>query len=206
MGTIEARALGAGTTVTISGREFQLQPLTLRTLQELQQEALASYKRDTLRSWKENAEALGLPDMGAALAAKLDEVSRWSISDLPKKPSWSLGKADPTEKAFSWAKERFGIEPDTPEAARMLAESALDGGLLTAKEAAGMFSDPPIMALIAYDGWWVTGCYEGICAMVHAALGRNGVTRAEVASWPLADLMRAAKTVESLTAPQMGNS
>ena len=88
MGEREARALGAGKILTIGEQEYTLSPVTVRDLCELEREALRSYKRQFLETFRDSFDLLPEDEGLKLLREKLEEAARWTLDDLPKRKAF----------------------------------------------------------------------------------------------------------------------
>lgn len=205
----EARALGTGTTIHVGGKDYEVKPITLGLLQQLQREAVASYKKGVIATYTENMDVLG-PSGPAILEKKLDELSGMQIDDLPKREAYATDHLPVTDKLKERLEEEFGDDnipkyPDTKLLA--LLATALDQTLITVEEAEALTGKKPIKSRIPYDSWWVTASYDGMIAMIHTSLSQaQEVDREEIGKWPVTDIAEVARTVEAITAPNMGNT
>lgn len=198
-----ARAVGAGAVIAVNGKEYRLAPLGLRQLQEIQKAALRSFKTQYLQTYIDN-EAI-LPR--GTIEDKLDEVARWDINDLPSRIVYDVAGVPINDEL----RERLrAIYPDMVEESSesSLLATALDTKEITATEVYELTDVKPRKGLVSYDLWWITARFDGQCVFVWASLQKNHpeVTAEEVANWPMAKLVEASRTVESITSPAVGNT
>ncbi len=204
MGDLESRVVGAGVPFIVNGREFNLRPLTLRGLQQLQQEALRSYRQSYLRTYRDSIEDLGVPpDM---LDRKMDEAARWTVADLPKMAAYSAAGCPVTDDLRSLVDGQVGAKQRTDDQVRMVITSLLDQGRIKLDDVVAACGVEPARGYVNYDAWWITGCFEGMTAMVHASIGDQGVTRQDIGNWSVDTLSQMSRVIETLTAPAVGNS
>ncbi len=206
MGTeAEARAVGAGVPVEINGIEYRLSPISIRSLCELEREALRYYKNQYLRTFIDSAE---LVDGGDDLISKkMEEVARWELDDLPKKDVYDVSSVPVTKKARNWAKQ-FREDATTDEQVLAILQHALHEGMLTSDEVTKLTGKKPAMLSVRYDQWWTTGTTEGKSALVRASLRKEhgDVSKEEVQAWSNVNLIKVANLAEQLTAASVGNS
>ena len=212
MGEREARALGAGTTLKVGGKEYKLRPVTVQYLCDLEREALEFYKQEYLKTYFDHLSKLG--ERGQTmLEKKLDEVASWSLDDLPKKRAYGVNRIPITAKLKKWALEfrsEVGGATDeelTDDQIRGLVSTALDRERLkpeTVKELTGRF---PQQGNVRYDQWWVTGTMEGMVSFIFASICQEhkDVTKEEIKGWDAASVFEGAREVEKITVPSMGN-
>ena len=215
-GDREARALAAGDSVIIAddeGREttFRLRPITAQHLCDMERDALRSYKRQYLSTYSEN------PDLIAALlgdasretiARKIEEVAGWGLEQLPRKTSYDAASLPITAEARALIAARQGEAPPDDDACRAILGWMLDSGDLSPDEAGKVCGRRPKSATVRYDQWWVTARIEGMVAFIAASVryDRPDVTREQVARWPVAKIVEAARAVERLSVPDLGNT
>lgn len=204
MGDREARALGAGSTIAVNGKDYRLAPITMKLLHELQREALRSYKRQYLQTFVDNVEML--PE--GMLEKKMEQVARWDVASLPSHTAYSAVSVPITDELEKRLRELFGEElPESTTGKQALLSTALDQGNITAKEVTELAGVAPKSGRVPYDMWWVTATHEGQITFVWASLQQNHptLTRDEVGRWPIQKIMEAARLVETITTPDLGN-
>ena len=129
-----ARAVGAGDEVTVKGKTYRVSPITIQELQEIQRQAIRSYKRDYLASYAENLDLLPEDAREGRLEAKLDEVSRWDVGDLPVKMAYDVSKVKINDKLQKLLAEEYGDLPDTEAGKRAVLATALDAEVVTMQQ------------------------------------------------------------------------
>jgi len=208
MGDAEARVVGAGDVISVNGKEITLAPIDMKQLYELQRAALSYYKREYLSTYAENLDLLPKKQASGLLEAKLEEVAKWDSSNLPLKMSFDIRNFEVTDKLKKRLEGIYGDIPDGQSAKTAVLSTALDSGEIKPEEVERLTGKKPRRVRIPYDMWWVTAVFDGMVAFVHASVSVNsqGITRDEVGRWPLAKVMEAARVVESLTAPVLGNT
>ena len=205
--------MGAGKTVELGGKEYTISPITMGRLQELQRDAVASYKRTILTTYADNLDLLG--DVGEKLLReKLEQIAQYDVDDLPKKIAYDVSVIEINEAMQTKLTDLFTDDlADRDEKkegevnwSAMLAV-ALDQESITAAEVKEITGRGPTPVKIAYDAWWVTGSYEGMISLVRASIRQHHpeITKEEIKDWPMADLAHVAREVEAITAPAMGN-
>lgn len=202
----EARATGAGASFEVNEKTYTLRPLTLRQLQEVQREALRTYKRQILQTYSDSVEFLANGQQ--LLEKKIEEISRWDISDIPAKTSYDLRGAVESDAVKEWIETKYGRLPESRGVKMHMLSMALDTGDVTKEELEKIAGTKIATFRIAYDNWWVSSTLEGMTAFVWASVGgtQAGVSIEEIRSWPVNKLTDAATLVESITAPDMGNT
>ena len=208
----ESRAMGAGTAITVDGKEYTLRPVTVQHLCDLEREALRYYRRQVLQTYRDNADLLG-DRADELIAKKFEEVSSLSLDDLPKKTAHDASKLPMTDVAKQWAEEfRQEIGGDQSEEldegkVRVLIVTALDQERITAKHVQKMTGRRPALAKVRYDQWWITGCFEGMVSFIHSSVKQDHpeVTKRDIGTWPISAIFESAREVESITAPNLGN-
>lgn len=210
MAEAEARVLGAGTTITVNGKEVELSPVNLGRLAELQQMAVDYWKREYLRSYATNLDLL--PDRERAtelLERKLDEVARMGVDDLPTKKVYDVRLCDVSgDKIAAQLTELYEEVPKDERTRKALLSTALDAGDLTAGAVERLCGVRPRIVSSPYDSWWVTATRAGQVAFVWSSVRvkQPGITKDDVQAWPIPKLVEAANVVERLTAPAVGNT
>jgi len=204
---VEARAVAAGSRLKILGVEYRLEPLTLQSLQEVQQAAFKSFKRDYLQTYQENISLLEPEQRVGLIERKLEEVARWAMSEMPSQRAYSAANCEITEAARKWAESKYESTDLSDMTIRNLLTTALDSKEIAPAAVALMCGTPPLTGMIPFDLWWATASREGMLTFVHASLlqTHKKITRETIASWPLVDLVIAAREIESLTKPVAGN-
>lgn len=217
-----ARALGAGDTINIPGKNgstktYKLRPVSARQLCELERAALKYYKRLYLETYKENLDLLDGSAGQDFLEKKLEQVAKWSIDDCPFKDAHDVSKLEATPKLKEWAVNTFQYEEET-EAKKeskeekdqpylILVKQALDNGQITPREVKKLSGKFPIRGRVRYDMWWVTGSFDGMVQMTKSALApeHRDVSVEEISNWPFAKLIEAAQIADKLSAAALGN-
>lgn len=203
----ESRALAAGRTIEVEGVEYRLRPITVQHLCDLEEDALDNFKRQYLKTFRDNADLLG-DDAKELLVKKVDEVGRWSISDLPQKDAYDTGRVPVTAKVRKWVAENWEEVPETDVGIRALLANALDTGRITARGLERLAGKRPLHGRVRYDQWWVTASMNGQIAFIVSSVRYDHpkVTKREVRNWPLVKITEAARIVESLSSAAMGNT
>ena len=208
MADAEARALGAGNTIDVDGKQYKILPIGMRQLHEVQRTAVGYYKREYLRTYAENMDFLP-PDRAADLIErKMEEVARWDVGDLPVKMAYDVRGVPLNAKLVDALETEYGELPEGDGAKYAVLSSALDAGKIDADQVEKLTKVRPRRLRVPYDTWWVTACYEGMITFILTSLRASHpeATAAEVGAWPLPKIMEAARIVEGLTAPAVGNT
>lgn len=203
-----ARAVGAGDTVDVKGKTYRASPITIQELQEIQRLAIRSYKREYLTSYAENLDLLPEEMRQGKLDAKMDEVSKWDIGDLPVKTAFDVSKVQFSPELEELLSKVFGDLPETEAGKKAVLATALDSEEVTIQQVKQLTGCQPRKGRIPYDTWWITAKLDGIVAMTWAALHANHpeLKKDEVARWPFPKLAEVARLAESLTSPDLGNT
>lgn len=207
MGDDLSRVVGAGQTLTINGKDYKLKPICMRLLMEIQQECVRDYKREYLRTFTDNADILG--DQGLAmLSSQTMEVAGWTIDNLPQKWGYDTSPLPVTKQLRGRVAEEMGQDPKDDKRIRAFVSAMLEMGTITSEEVAKLAGKSPRKVRVPYDAWWSTGTYTGMSWLVWSSISQSdqSVTREEVLNWPIASLIEAARIVESLTSPAVGNT
>lgn len=206
------RALGApgAETVTIAGKECTPRPLGARELAEVHRICLDDFKRQYLKTYTDNFDLLPRKKRDAMLAEEFRRVARWIVEDLPKRTAHNPDRIALTPKLKKRVTEAFGLngEARDDESYRTLAVGALDEGLIDADEYATIAGEPPPAVKVGYVNWWITGCFDGMVALVWVGFKDSGVTRDEIAAEfgkNRAMISELARNIEGLSAAAVGN-
>lgn len=202
----EARVLGATQTITANGKTYTLYPLSMGTLASVQRAALRSYKRQYLETFIDMQSIL--PE--GRLETKLEEVARWDIKNLPQRLACSCKDVPITDAIDEKLVAIFGdvaLSQKSTAAKQQLLATAVDREDISTDEIAQLTGVRPRTAYVPYDMWWITAVHEGHIAFVHASLteGSPNIPLSEVEKWSPFELITAARIVEGITRPAMGN-
>ncbi len=205
-----ARAIGAGHTLEVEGKEYDLVPLTMRGLMAVQREAVNYYKRQVLQSYTENADLLPEDMRREFIAEKFSEITRWDVSDCPTHEAFSYADIEVTQPLLIWLQGEYPaleISIEDADRIKVLIGAALDAGELSKTDYIQMCGKLPPKAKIPYDTWWVSSVQEGQLAMLRQSVLKDGepITSEELQTWPTHSVIEACKAVELLTIPEMGN-
>ncbi len=208
MANAEARALGACDTVKVKGQEYRPSPISMKELQEIQRQAVRSFKREYLTSYAENLDLLPETIRQEKLDAKMDEVSKWDIGDLPVKMAYDVTRIKWTKKLDELLVQEYGDMPETDAGKRAVLATALDAGTVSLDQIQRLTGTKPRRGRIPYDSWWITAKFEGIIMMAWVSLRPEHpeLTKDEVAGWPIPKLAETARLAERLTAPALKNT
>lgn len=205
MGRREARAVAAGDAIDVKGKRFTLRPICIQHLCDLERESLRFFKQEFLTSYQENVKLLQNPD--GLLERKIDEASRWDLTDLPRKEVFNVSRIPVTEKTRNWLTEKFGELPEADAGCHALLELALSNGDLTPFELKELTGKSPSRVKIRYDQWWVTSTYAGMVSFIATSLRyeHSDITREQVGQWSISKIAEAARKVEEITTADLGN-
>jgi len=203
-----ARVLGSGETLIVDGKEFHISPIELRQLHEVQREAIKFYKRQYLQTYADNLDLLDNGSAASLMEKKLEEAARWDISDLPVKVAYDVTKIPINEKLKAELEDEFGELPDEETGQKALLSTALDSEKISGNKVKSLTGRWPHKVNIPYDTWWVTASYDGMITFVWASIQINHpeMTKAQVSGWSMAKIIEAARMVERLTVPAVGNT
>ncbi len=201
-----ARALGAASplTVTIGGKECHVRPLGMKELTELQREALEYYRRQYLQTYALGLSLMPGDDGKKLFQDKLEEAARWDVDSLPRKTVYDPSRVKPTDELK--VKLREVLEPETEPSDdmwRRMAASVLNQEMLSEADYQQLTGEKAPAVRIAYDSWWVTGCYEGMITFAWKCFQHNGVTKDQVAEalTGMGKLAEVTREIERLSAP-----
>jgi hypothetical protein len=202
----EARALGAGETIEVDGKQYKLRPIRIQRLCDLERDALRYHKRQVLETYRDNMDLLGDACTSGLMEKKLQEVSEWGVSDLPKKEVYDASNVPVNDKVKLWVKENYDMEPHD-FVCQMLLTVGLDRGKISLEQVKEMTGSSPRRGVVRYDQWWITASYEGMVAFVHSSIRDDHpeLTKEDIGRWSPAKLVEAAKIAENLTTASMGN-
>jgi len=202
----EARVLGAGDTLTVKEKEFRILPIGMQQLTEVQRHAVAYYKREYLRTFAENLDLFPAEKADGLLEQKLEEVARWDVGDLPVKMSYDVSST-PIDTLSAELTAIYGELPAGEFTRRALLATALDSGKITPDTVEAVSGIRPGRARVPYDTWWITAVYDGMITFVWASMkiSHPELTKKDISNWSLAKIIEAARMVERLTAPALGN-
>lgn len=209
-----ARMVGAGSSesVTINGKECFPRPLTLVELTEIERDCLKMCKRRVIETFSENADLLPESIREARLIEKMDEVSTWDLSNLPKKWTYDPRSIVVTPELTQWLERELNFKPgmypkDKLELVKArLVVTALDEERMTIEEYKKLSPQShPRKYAVGYVEWWITGSLEGISTLVWKCF-QHQCTREEVMTEMMknpAIMRNAACEIEALTAPAL---
>jgi hypothetical protein len=207
----EQRALGVGGTITVREKKYELSPIAVQHLCNLEKESLRYYKRQFLQTFADNADLLG-ENSQDIITKKMEEAAVWDLDDLPKKTAYDVSHVPVTEKLREWAKA-FQVEIDgekselTDVKIRAMLSTALDQEKVKREEVKAMAGKFPVQGKVRYDQWWVTGSMEGMVSFLLSSIQYKHpeVTEKEVKEWPISSIFEGAREVESITSPNLKN-
>jgi hypothetical protein len=204
----EARVLGAGSTIEVNGKEFKILPIGMQQLHEIQRAAVEYYKREYLSTYSKNFDLLPKDHAAQLLERKFDEAAKWDVGDLPIKLAYSVRSVPLNEKLVALLEEEYGELPDGETGKRAVLATALDTEKINSKQVEKLTGARPQRARVPYDTWWVTALYDGMITFVWTSLKQSHpeVTKEIIGNWPLSKIVEAARLVEEITAPALGNT
>lgn len=208
----ESRAMGTGRKIVVAGKEYMLRPVVVQQLCDLEQEALQFFCRQVLKTYTANADLLG-DRADALIAQKFEEVSRLTLDEVPMKSAYDVSSLPITNKMLKWVTKfgkevgAIGEEKLTDRQAKILLVTALDQEKISVEDVEDMVGNKPAKGRVRYDQWWITGCIDGMVSFILSSLRQEhpDLTREDVGKWPVAAVFETSRTVENLTAPNLGN-
>jgi len=240
-GDKESRMLGAGDTIDVTEhysngkskkKTYTLRPVRVRELLELEREALKSYKKEYLTTFKENSVVFD-GDKDKILRDEVARVGKWSLADLPQRDAFSLDSIEVSDKLINWTIETCGIdfseeqgesgESESGEsekaskatstliseiAIRALLITSLDNGGISSQEVYDLTGKRPLRGKVRYDQWWVTGTIDGMVAYVEQSakfLHPEVNFDHIINTWPYHKIVEASRVVDRLTTASVGN-
>jgi len=212
-----ARVLGASAgTLMIGDVECKVRPLTIIELTELERTCLKMYKREYLSTYSDNADLL--PD-GAGerlLREKMDEVSLWTLEDLPTKEVYDVSKIKINGSISKWLTDSFDYTPvknaskeKVKRQKQEIIATCLESEDLSVELYTKLTDDVPRKHKVGYSSWWITGSHAGQLEMICKCFEGNPVTRSDIilaVSKNPQLMIELSRTIESLSAPEMGNT
>jgi len=201
----EERALGAGDTIEVKGKEFHLKPVVAQSLADLERAALKEHKRNYIETFTDNADLLG-EDSSKIIADKLEQVARWTTDDLPQRTAYDCSQVPVNDKLKKWIVEQYGDKPDTDNGCRAVVSTALDNEEITPDKVKGMTGKRPQQGRVRFDQWWVTASITGMISIIKSSLSDySKEEREQVTQWPFLKIAEAARIVERITSADLGN-
>jgi hypothetical protein len=203
----EARALAAGETIEVNGKEYKLRPIVAQVLSDLEREALRYWKRQYLETYTENADLLSDGKADELIERKMDEAAQWDLTDLPQKDAFDLTRVPASKDARLWAEKKRGEELSEDNEIKAVLSVALDTGELKPEDVEKMTGRRPVRGRVRYDQWWVTATMTGMIAFITAGVNQEHpkLSRKEVGKWPFSKIAEAARITERLTSADVGN-
>jgi len=207
-GDREARVVAAGPSIEIDDKQYRLRPVSVQQLCDLELDALEYYKRQYLKTYARNVDLLDEKRSKELIEQKIEAVARWDVDDLPQKDAHDAGQVPVTEKIKEWIEEAFGELPSTDAGTRALLANALDTKRITPSEVKEMAGKGPLRGMVRYDQWWVTATLTGMVSFIAGSIQQEHpeVTREQVSNWSFVKVAEAARKVESVTTPAVGNT
>lgn len=212
MSNKEARVLAIGQDIVIGEATYTFSPITIGQLQELNKAALDFYKRQVLETIAQNLDILG-PMGPQMLREQAEKLTRMDVDSIPKKKAYEVGHIPVTTKLREYMKDHLGISiaMDCPDFQIMAVMSGLvdsESPEMTPEKVEELTGFKPKMIMVPYDTWWVNATVGGMVEMIHKSLHKKHpkVTRQEIWDWPIEDLQLAARSIEAMTRPEVGNT
>lgn len=204
-----ARAVGANSAdcVIINGKECTPRPLGIAELAELERSCLQFYKRKYLDTYLSNLDLIPENLKETLIREKMDQAASWDVVDLPPKMAVNSDRIVVNEKTIEFLKTMNLPSMDHKISQKMIS-AAIDSGAMSSETYKKLTGEDPPRYEVGYVNWWVTGTIAGRMEMAYLAFRRSGVTRDEIADHlgkNAEELLRIAKSVESLTEPQVKN-
>ncbi len=177
-----ARAVGASAGhVTIAGKRRKLRPLTVRELAEVERECLKYYKREYLKCYSDNLDLVPNIDREAEMLKKLEEAARWDVRDLPGREVCDPARIQLTPALREYTTDHLAMDTKTGDIMlRAAIAAAVDTKMLTDEEFEALAGCPCPRTKVGYVQWWITGCYEGIVALLAYCAEDEGLSRTEL--------------------------
>ena len=202
-----AKAIGAPSPepIKINGKEVEIRPIPLKHLVGTQRECLKQFRRRYLENYKDSMDLTGKTQMD--LEAKIDEVGRWDLTNLPFKNAYDSADVVVTPDLIQWLNVNVLKEfVDDDNRIKLIAASALDGGVLTEADYKTLTGEEIKTTPIAYVFWWTTATIEGMVATVHSAVKDQGITKDDVYKElgdNFAKLAELSREIESISKPEV---
>jgi hypothetical protein len=205
-----ARALGVGVgEIEIAGKMVPMRPLGVGDLLEVEREAVDAYRRSYLQAIKDTADLLD--DGQDVLKEELLKAAKWTSEDLPDKAVYDI-KTGINPKVVKWINQNTDMEipPDISDTKyKQLVAGALDRELISEEKYEELTGAKASKVLAPYMNWWITASPDGMIAFIYQMCkGTEGITKKDVAAafnGKTTELMHAARKLESVTAPEVGN-
>lgn len=209
---------GAGAQkITIAGKDCTVRPLSLRELGEIERECLNQYRESKLEYLQRTAKYLPDGEGAKLLREKLEEMAAWDVKNLPLMKVYDPDRLIVNPKLREWIVEHVGskeIEAESDEKKRdrllqRMTAAQLDMGALSEDEYKKLVGSPPISIKTGYVNWWITGSFSGMLELAYKAFQHNGITREQVSEalgQNMSLLIQLSREIESLSAPQPGNT
>jgi hypothetical protein len=203
----ERRMLGAADSITVNGKDFKLRPVVAQHLSDLEQLALSTFKRNYLKTYRDNLDLLPPPEREGLMAKKLAEVAVWDLKDLPYKQAYDASRVPINDALTEWLVEHYGELPKTDKGIIALVDVALDTDEITSDEVKALTEKAPIQGRVRYDQWWVTASINGMISMIASSIKQDHpeTSTKDVSQWPFPKLVEASRKAESVSSASMGN-
>jgi len=203
----ERRMLGAGEVIDVNGKEYTLRPVVAQHLSDLEQLALATYKRTYLETYRDNLDLLPPEETEGLMSRKLEEVAGWDLKDLPYKKAFNCSKVPITDRVKEWIEDHFKELPKTDNGIRSVLNTCLDTEMLSPQQVKELTGSTPIEGRVRYDQWWITASIKGMIRMIATSLKQDhpemGIN--EVSQWTFPKLAEASRKAEIVSSAKMGN-
>lgn len=196
------RAVGAGSFFEADGKEYQLSPLSIRSLALVQKEALRSYKKKYLETF---ADTIDLVENGREVFEdERKRVAKWSYEDLPAKVVHDPSAITVDDSLRAKLKDKVGEIPYQDDSVAILCAMLLDDGTFTEQELGIRVSQMKT----EYPLWWATADLDGAALFVWSSLQKlhPDVTLKQVREWHPSVLAITAHQAQKDTIPQVGNT
>lgn len=215
------RAVGGNGTgkIVIAGKECTVRPLSLKELGEIERECLNQYRESRLEYHQRTARFLEAGEAQKTIRGKITEMETWDVKNLPLRRVYDADRLAVTPDLADWLAENGGgsideVNAQTDEKKReklfkQLIATHLDMGSLSDIEYEKLAGKKPAFIKTGYVNWWITGCFDGMLELAYMAFRANGVTRDQVSEAlgrNMSLLVQLSREIESLSAPQSGNT
>jgi len=211
MGEREQRAVGASDWVEVNDKTYQLRPLVIQSLCDLEMAALEDYKRSFLRTFRANLDLVYSDgkERDREMAKKLEEVSRWTVNNLPYMRVFVCDSVPVTDGLKAKMVE-LGMDEQEAEhegLVRATLATFLNTGRITSEEVKELTGRRPSEGRVRYDQWWVTENLAGMIALIHCSIKQEHpeITREDIGRWPMSKILEVSKKVGELSRLHLGN-
>lgn len=203
-----ARVLGSGKTIVIGDKEYSLSPITMGALQELQRESVSYYRKQVMEAYADGMQYLG--DMATEIMREqIEKLSRMDIDTIPKKVAYEVGHIPITSDLKSYLARNYGIDEESSDFQFMsMLSGMVDTGELDPSKVKELTGYSPKKMQVSYDTWWINATVDGMISLVHKSIHAKhpDVSKDDIRGWDISDIQMAARNVENITRPELGNT